>query len=371
MSKPADFKLLQGDQGAMVALTGDWTAEGMGDADRRLAELLHGARAITVDLNGMRRCDTAGAYAILKAVDGQETKREILAPPGTRRLLDLVAAAVEAEPTPTVRQHGLYDLFVRVGQGVFNIFGEVVETFAFIGRLTMSVLRGMARPSKVRWAPIFAQCERAGLDALPIVATGTAFIGAVVALIGINTLRDFGATVFVVETIGIAVLREFGIVITAVLIAGRSASAFAAEIGAMKMRQEIDAMQVMGVDPFDALVLPRFIALLLMMPLLTFVADLSGMVGGMLVTWNILDLSPTFFMQRIVDNVGATHFWVGISKAPIMAAVIAGIGSRQGMEVGGDVISLGQRVTSAVVQAIFTIIVIDAVFAVLYMKLDV
>ena len=371
MSKPADFKLQQGETGATVVLTGDWTAEGMGDADNRLAGILDGSKAISIDLMTMGRCDTAGAFAILRAVEGCASGGEIVAKPETRRLLDLVAAAVEAEPTPTVREIGIYNLLVRVGQGVFNIINEVVETFAFIGRLTMSGLRGVARPSKVRWAPIFAQCERAGLDALPIVATGTAFIGAVVALIGINTLTDFGATVFVVETIGIAVLREFGIVITAVLIAGRSASAFAAEIGAMKMRQEIDAMQVMGVDPFDALVLPRFIALLMMMPLLTFVADLSGMVGGMLVTWSLLDLSPTFFMQRIVDNVGATHFWVGISKAPIMAAVIAGIGSRQGMEVGGDVISLGQRVTSAVVQAIFTIIVIDAIFAVLYMKLDV
>jgi len=371
MSKPADFKLQQGETGAAVVLAGDWTAEGMGDADNRLAGILDGSKAISIDLMTMGRCDTAGAYAILRAVEGCASGGAVVAKPETRRLLDLVAAAVEAEPTPTVREIGIYNLLVRVGQGVFNIFNEVIETFAFIGRLTMSGLRGIARPSKVRWAPIFAQCERAGLDALPIVATGTAFIGAVVALIGINTLTDFGATVFVVETIGIAVLREFGIVITAVLIAGRSASAFAAEIGAMKMRQEIDAMQVMGVDPFDALVLPRFIALLMMMPLLTFVADLSGMVGGMLVTWSLLDLSPTFFMQRIVDNVGATHFWVGISKAPIMAAVIAGIGSRQGMEVGGDVISLGQRVTSAVVQAIFTIIVIDAIFAVLYMKLDV
>ncbi|MDO8295840.1 MAG: MlaE family lipid ABC transporter permease subunit [Caulobacter sp.] len=371
MSKPASFKLHQGEHGATVVLTGDWTAETMDDADDRLAGILDGAKALTADLRSMGRCDTAGAYAILRAAEGQATAGEVIARPETRRLLDLVAAAIEAEPSPSTQQRGVYDLLVRVGKGVFHIFQEVVETFAFIGRLTMSLLRGVARPSRVRWAPIFAQCERAGLDALPIVATGTAFIGAVVALIGINTLRDFGATVFVVETIGIAVLREFGIVITAVLIAGRSASAFAAEIGAMKMRQEIDAMQVMGVDPFDALVLPRFVALLLMMPLLTFVADLSGLAGGMIVTWNILDLSPTFFLQRIVDNVGATHFWVGISKAPIMAAVIAGIGSRQGMEVGGDVISLGQRVTSAVVQAIFTIIVIDAVFAVLYMKLDV
>lgn len=371
MSKPADFKLQQGDHGATVVLVGDWTAETMADADNRLAGILDGAKALTIDLQSIGRCDTAGAYAILRAAEGQAAASGVIARAETRRLLELVAAAVEAEPTPSVPQRGLFDLLVRVGKGVINIGQEIVETFAFIGRLTMSVLRGLARPSRMRWAPIFAQCERAGLDALPIVATGTAFIGAVVALIGINTLRDFGATVFVVETIGIAVLREFGIVITAVLIAGRSASAFAAEIGAMKMRQEIDAMQVMGVDPFDALVLPRFVALLLMMPLLTFVADLAGLAGGMIVAWNILDLSPTFFLQRIVDNVGADHFWVGVSKAPIMAAVIAGIGARQGMEVGGDVISLGQRVTSAVVQAIFTIIVIDAVFAVLYMKLDV
>lgn len=371
MSKPAEFKLQQGETGATVFFTGDWTAESTGHADDRLADVLDGLANITLDLMKIGRCDTAGAHSILKATARLTSEAKILARPETRRLLDLVGDAVKAEPTPVTPQRGAYDLFVRIGQGVFNVIHEAGETFAFIGRLTMSGLRGVANPSRVRWAPIFAQCERAGLDALPIVATGTAFIGAVVALIGINTLSEFGATVFVVETIGIAVLREFGIVITAVLIAGRSASAFAAEIGAMKMRQEIDAMQVMGVDPFDALVLPRFVALLLMMPLLTFVADISGMVGGMLVTWGLLDLSPTFFLQRILDNVGATHFWVGISKAPIMAAVIAGIGSRQGMEVGGDVISLGQRVTSAVVQAIFTIIVIDAIFAILYMKLDV
>lgn len=371
MSKPADFKLQQGEHGATVTLTGDWTAETMGDADNRLAGILDGSKTVSLDINHVGRCDTAGAYAILRAAEGQAVPGHVLARPETRRLLELVAAAVEAEPTPVHPRRGLFDLLVRVGKGVIDVFKEAGETFAFIGRLTMSALRGLSNPARLRWAPTFAQCERAGLDALPIVAIGNGFIGAVVALIGINTLTDFGATVFVVETIGISVLREFGIVITAVLIAGRSASAFAAEIGAMKMRQEIDAMQVMGVDPFDALVLPRFLALLVMMPLLTFVADLAGLVGGMLITWNMLDLSPTFFMQRVADNVGATHFWVGISKAPIMAAVIAGIGARQGMEVGGDVISLGQRVTAAVVQAIFTIIVIDAVFAVIYMELDV
>jgi phospholipid/cholesterol/gamma-HCH transport system permease protein len=139
----------------------------------------------------------------------------------------------------------------------------------------------------------------------------------------------------------------------------------------MKMNQEIDAMRVLGVDPFEALVLPRFMALLFTIPLLTFVAAIAGLAGGMVVTWGVLGLSPDFFLARMLDNVGITHFWVGMSKAPVMALVIAGIGCRQGLEVAGDVESLGRRVTAAVVHAIFSIIFIDAVFALLYMELDV
>jgi len=226
-------------------------------------------------------------------------------------------------------------------------------------------------PRRIRWPALVALVERAGLDAIPIVALTSFFIGAVIALLGINQLRQFGAEVFSVELIGIAVLREFGIVITAVLLAGRSASAFAAELGSMKMNQEIDAMQVLGVDPFEALVFPRFGALLISIPLLTFVAVLAGLFGGLVVTWNVLGLGPAFFLQRIVDNVGIENFWVGLSKAPVMAAVIAGIGCRQGLEVGNDVESLGRRVTAAVVHAIFAIIMIDAAFALVYMELNI
>jgi phospholipid/cholesterol/gamma-HCH transport system permease protein len=218
---------------------------------------------------------------------------------------------------------------------------------------------------------VFSLAERAGLDAMPIVATTTFFIGAVIGMVGANMLSKFGAQVFAVELIGISVLREFNILITALLLAGRSASSFAAEIGSMKMNQEIDAMQVLGVDPFDALVFPRFAALLLTIPLLTFVATLAGLGGGLAVSWSVLGLSPVAFFQRLLDNVGVTNFWVGMSKAPVMAVVIAGIGCRQGLEVGGDVESLGRRVTSAVVQAIFAAILIDAVFALIYMKLDI
>jgi phospholipid/cholesterol/gamma-HCH transport system permease protein len=371
MARPANFTLQQGEHGATAVLVGDWTAETLEDAGKRLGETLDGSKAVNLDLRQIGRCDTAGAYAIIRAADGRDSAGRLMARPETERLLDLVGEAVQAEPSP-VRQHrGFYDLLVRIGRGVVNLGIDLYETLIFIGHLLTSAGRAIIRPQKFRWAPFVSLCERAGLDAIPIVATTTFFIGAVVALLGINSLRAFAAEVLVVEATGISILREFGIVITAVLLAGRSSSAFAAEIGSMKMNQEIDAMRVIGVDPFDALVLPRFLALLVTMPLLTFIADLAGLVGGVMVTWGILDLSPTFFWQRIVDNVGATHFWVGISKAPVMAIVIAGIGCRQGMEVEGDVESLGRRVTSAVVQAIFAIILLDALFALLYMELDI
>jgi phospholipid/cholesterol/gamma-HCH transport system permease protein len=262
-------------------------------------------------------------------------------------------------------------MFERLGRGVVDVGVSFWDTMAFNGRLIVVTMRLIANPGRMRWAPCISLAERAGLDALPIVATTSFFIGAVVGLIGANQLTKFGAQPFAVELIGIAVLREFGIVITAVLLAGRSASSFAAEIGAMKMNQEIDAMQVLGVDPFEALVLPRFLALLFTIPLLTFVAVITGLAGGIMVTWLALDLSPAFFIQRLSENVGVRQFWIGMSKAPVLAIVIAAIGCRQGMEVGGDVESLGRRVTSAVVHAIFSIILLDAVFALIYMELDI
>src|ERR1043165_7667673 len=302
--------------------------------------------------------DTAGAFAVIRAVGPDFDLGQVEARPESKRLLELVDNAVHVEPVVRPQPRGFHEMTIRIGRGVVDLGVEFLSTMGFLGRLLVvsvtALINLVLNPRKIRWAPIFTQMERAGLDAIPIVALTTFFIGAVVALLGVNTLRQFGAEVFTVELIGVAVLREFNIVITAVLLAGRSASAFAAELGSMKMQQEIDAMRVMGVDPFEALVLPRFVALLITIPLLTFVATLAGLLGGLVVTWSVLGLGPTFFLQRIVDNVGATHFLVGLSKAPVMAGVVAGIGCRQGLEVGNDVQSLGQRVTAAVVHAIFS-----------------
>jgi phospholipid/cholesterol/gamma-HCH transport system permease protein len=375
MEKPAKFSVRSATDSPTVALSGDWTANTLGDAPAGLSVALRDTGGMVIDLSRVRRLDTAGAYALLRAVGGDFDKGRVKARPESLRLLELVGAAMSAPPAANTERKGFHELTVRIGKGVVDLGLEFLKTMAFFGHLLVVTGRIavnlFTHPKRVRWAAIVSLMERAGLDAIPIVAITSFFIGAVVGLLGANMLRQFGAEVFAVELIGIAVLREFNIIITAILLAGRSASAFAAEIGSMKMNQEIDAMQVLGIDPFEALVFPRFAALLITIPLLTFVATLAGLFGGMVVVWTVLDLGPAFFLQRIVDNVGATHFLVGLCKAPVMAAVIAGIGCRQGLEVGNDVESLGRRVTAAVVHAIFAIIMIDAGFALMFMELDI
>ncbi len=367
----ADFRLERAADRLRLVASGDWTGQGLGGIGARLDAAMTKDAAVQIDLSGVGRLDTVGALVLARALGPDAIPERLIGRPETLRLVGLVLEARSArKETAEHLPRPFRDMMVRLGRGHYGVLDDVIATLTFNGRLLVSAVRALAQPQKIRWAACFSLIERAGLDALPIVAITTFFIGAVLALLGANMLAKFGAQVFVVELIGIAVLREFNVIITSVLLAGRSASSFAAEIGAMKMSQEIDAMKVLGIDPFDALVLPRFFALLFAMPILTFVATLSGLFGGMLVTWVVLDLGPAFFFQRIVENVGATHFWIGMSKAPVMAGVIAAIGCRQGMEVGGDVESLGRRVTSAVVQSIFSIILIDAVFALIYMQLD-
>jgi phospholipid/cholesterol/gamma-HCH transport system permease protein len=371
MERPADFSLSQTEAGRVAVCVGDWTAVRMEGANDRLSAALRGAANVTFDLTHIGRCDTAGAHELLKAANATSGESRFVARPEVNRLLELVRSARLAEPTVVRRQHSVYQLFERIGHGVVHLGLEAFDTMVFFGHLITAVGRAIANPRRIRWAACFSLAERAGLDAIPIVTVTTFFIGAVVGLLGANMLTTFGAQVYVVELIGVAVLREFNVLITALLLAGRSASAFAAEIGAMKMNQEIDAMEVLGVDPFDALVFPRFFALFFTIPILVFAATIAGLAGGLVVAWSQLGLGPVFFFQQMLDNVGPTHFWVGMSKGPVLAVIIAGIGCRQGMEVGGDVESLGRRVTAAVVHAIFATILIDAIFAVIYMKLNI
>ena len=371
MDQPAGFTIEERASGPVAVLHGEWTSAGLRNIQRDLRAAVAARPGLTLDIRGIGACDTAGAFALLRSgapipADQLEARPEIA------RLLELVRrASRESPPRKPHTPASAMDLLDRVGRGVVEVGYDFWHTMGFNGRLTVVLLRSLADPRRIRWAPFISLAERAGLDALPIVAVTSFFIGAVIAFIGADLLANFSLQVFTVELVGVSELREFGVVITAVLLAGRSASSFAAEIGAMKMNQEIDAMQVMGVDPFEALVMPRFLALLFTIPLLTFVAVLAGLFGGMLVAWWQLDLSPVFFVQRLSETVQIKQFWIGMSKAPVLAIVIAAIGCRQGMEVGGDVESLGRRVTAAVVHAIFSIILLDALFAMIYTELKI
>jgi len=277
---------------------------------------------------------------------------------------------VRCDPEPDI-DRSLIAIMARIGAGTHGVWRETVESFAFFGRTVLTALVVAPIPTRWRVTSMVALMESVGVNALPIIAVLSLFIGAVVAFMGANLLEVFGFSIFTVDLVGIAVLREFAVLITAILLAGRSASAFTASIGSMKMQQEVDAMKVMGLDPYEVLVLPRLVACVVMAPLLTLAAMLSGLFGGMLVSWAALDISPAQFIVRLQDSVPIQHLFVGLSKAPVFGLIIAIIGCRHGLKVGGDVESLGSSVTTAVVQAIFAVILIDALFAMLYLELDI
>ena len=366
----ADFQIEDGGPELTLRLTGDWTATELGRISRRLDDELSERCVDAVDLSELGRFDTAGALAIVQASNCVLPPSAWTQRPEAGRTYAMVEKLERESAGPPRRSPGWVRTFGKVGRGVHDILDEATLSMAFLGRLVVAVGSAL-RPGRIRWAAWFSQGERAGLDAIPIVATTNFFIGAVIAFLGANLLTQFGAGVFTVQLVAVATLRELAVLITAILLAGRSSSSFAAEIGSMRMNQEVDAMQVMGVNPFQALVIPRLAAMVLMMPLLTFIGMVAGMLGGMLVTWGQLAYGPSFFIQRISEdpNMG-THLMVGMIKAPVFAVVIAAIGCRQGMAVAGDVESLGRRVTAAVVQAIFAIIFLDAVFAMIFLELN-
>tara|TARA_R110000787_G_scaffold71313_2_gene158808 strand:- start:789 stop:1904 length:1116 start_codon:yes stop_codon:yes gene_type:complete len=367
----ADFQIEHGEAGLVLRLSGDWTTAGLGRASRRLEAALKAQTPTRLELDEMGRFDTAGALSIVKATGSLLPASVWAARPEAGRIYAMVERLERESVEPRKRADGFTRAFAKVGRGVEDIGHEAVMSLAFLGRLMVATGAALASPGRIRWPAWVSQAERAGLDALPIIATTNFFVGAVIAFLGADLLTQFGAGVFTVQLIGVSVLREFAVVITAILLAGRSASSFAAEIGSMRMNQEVDAMQVMGVNPFQALVIPRLAAMLVMLPILTFVGMIAGLFGGMLVTWAQLDLGPAFFIQRIADtpDIG-THMGVAMIKAPVFAIVVAAIGCRQGMSVEGDVESLGRRVTAAVVQAIFAIILLDAVFALIFLELN-
>jgi phospholipid/cholesterol/gamma-HCH transport system permease protein len=369
------FQVESAPDGRQVLLVaGDWTVWTVATVEEKLRTTKVSSNAI-LDVSELERIDTSGAYLIDRAfgaLEGVDDPIEMRGDhPTIERLMGKVRKASPAAPPDPISPPGFIALLDRAGRGAVNAWQELLGILSFVGETMATLARLAVNPRRIRVRSVVAIMEEVGLDALPIVCFLSFFIGLVIAFIGANLLAMFNASVFTVELVGIGMMREFGAVLTAILLAGRTDSAFTAQIGAMKMRQEIDAMRTIGLDPMEALVAPRLIALLIMTPLLTFAATIAGIGGGMMAAWGAMDISPAMFITRFQEVIVPMNFWVGMIKAPVFALVIAMVGCRQGMLVEEDVVSLGRRTTSAVVQAIFLVIAIDALFAILYYQLNI
>ena len=385
VSRPA--YTLQLEEGQLIVRpTGRWNINTVGDVDEALkAELLelgYGPMAsqdtglsvdkVVFDFDDLTRIDTAGAFVLARAIgcrDGYCRNWSMANAKKGEAILMQTAAEATLGLVPPVSQPW-YSPLTRLGRAFMNALEEAYNTIVFFGVFVVMVIKVMLSPHRIRWKSVISQIEKVGFDALPIVALLSFFVGSVIAFMGVDLLELMGAKVFVVDLVGIAVLREFGVLITAILLAGRSNSAFTAQIGSMKMRQEIDAMTVIGLDTYETLVAPRALACLIVAPILTFVAMMAGLLGGILVSWS-QGISPNLFFTRMTEIVHINHFWVGIGKAPVYGLAIAIIGCRHGLAVEGSVESLGARTTTSVVQAIFTVIMLDAMFALLFLHLGV
>jgi len=375
LASTANYELEMRAETLIVRPTGRWNIQQAEYLDGRLAgdvaEMTY--RYVDYDMAHLEDLDTAGAYLLARAirygVKPAESWDVVSQDPGHKTLMRAATSAVLGQEAEPPRQW--YDTFTKLGKATVRFCDETVATLAFIGQFFVVLLKVIVSPKKLRWKAIVNLIESVGFDAAPIVMVLSFFIGAVIAYMGANLLAAFGASVFMVDLVGFAVLRELAVIITAILLAGRSDSAFTASIGSMKMRQEIDAMKVMGLDTFEVLVIPRAIACVIAMPILTFLAMMSGLAGGLLVAWTTADISPILFFNRLNTAVGVENLWVGLVKTPLFGLIIAVIGCRQGLAVTGSVESLGQRTTTSVVQAIFAVIFVNAMFAILFYQMGI
>jgi phospholipid/cholesterol/gamma-HCH transport system permease protein len=365
------FAKLSREHGAL-ALSGDWTVASLKQIDSDLAAAMpHRPSAkgkpFDLDLGGLGALDTAGAWRLLGLINDLSdagwnvTLRRIR--DSHRKLLREIHARRFGDVPPPVRP-GLLEMLGDAVRTATSSLRDAAGLMTFLGASTAVFLRLLAKPWRFRAVSFIHHLEHAGLRAIPIVSLICFLIGAVIMQQSIVQLRAFGAETFSVNMLGVLALREVGILLVSIIVAGRSASAFTAEIGTMKMREEIDAMRTMGIDPMETLVMPRLLALLVAMPLLVFWGDLMCLAGGAFMAWAYLGYDMEVFAQRLHDAINLRHFLVGIVKAPFAALIIALVGCLEGLRVQGSAESLGLQVTRAVVKAIFLVIVMDAVFAI-------
>jgi phospholipid/cholesterol/gamma-HCH transport system permease protein len=364
-----------------LGLTGEWGIREV-EADRaQLAAIdLAAVREVKVSTRGIDSLELSGAWALREFLQRARTAGVTVSfegtPPDQLRLLDEtlrepeagIAAAPSAAPSV---ERADRRLLYGIGRYAVRAWHDLFDGLAFFGRTCRTFLVGFKSLRHLRPISIARHVYDTGITAIPIVSLIAFLISVIIAYMSAQQLRGLGVDIYVVDLVTIGVLRELGVLLTSIIVAGRTASSFAAELGSMKLNEEVDALIASGVDPFEVLVVPRLVGLVIALPLLTIIADLVGLAGGAVLCHYLLDMPLTQFINRANEAIAPTTFWVGIIKAPVFALLIGLAGCRHGMQVRGSARVLGHEVTVAVVQAIFLVILADALFAVFFMKLDI
>ena len=379
-SAPAEFLAEKN----VLRLRGDWTLPHYARLEALVTQLAprlqaSTAASATIDAAELGALDTAGAQ-LLQQLLGEAGLQALLSEqsplPAERRALlqAVVQALAQTTPPPAPKRasvaSAMADSLEATGRLTVSGWRHALSLLGFVGLVLENMARVALRPGRWRITSWVANLDQTTLRAVPIVLLMNFMVGAVIAFLGATVLRSFGASIFTVNLVAFAFLREFGVLLAAILVAGRTASAFAAQIGSMRANEEVDAVRVQGLNPIEMLVIPRILALLVGLPILTFVAVLAGLFGGMVVCAAALDISMPQFLAIVQEQIPLRHFYLGLGKAPIMAFMIGVIGCSEGFKVSGSAQSVGEHTTSAVVQSIFTVILIDAMAALFFMEMD-
>lgn len=372
MSSAPTFKYVEQGGASVLEAAGNWTVFSLRSLGRRHRHW-HRTKVSTprrrpqlIDITRVDHLDTAGVLELLHLAGGGHDADVRAREESQADLFRVVQShGVETPPEPYVDwlSHWLAD----VGHGVIHIYRQIIALCAFFGESLVVAAGALTQPKRFRPAAIVRQMYDVWVKALVIVGVLCFLIGVVIAYQGVQQLRQFGAETFTVEAVGIGIFRELGVLLTAIIVAGRSGSAFTAQIGTMQVNQEVDAMRAMGLNPIEWLVLPRILALVISMPLLVFWGDMAGLLGGAVACTVYLDFTFVQFFARLRDTVGIWHFYTGMIKAPVFGMIIAAIGCFEGLQVRGSAESVGQLTTRSVVESIFFVIVLDAVFSIIFL----
>ncbi len=357
--------------GIQVRISGDWIMANAAELEAELDGLLESHGAVTFQPDNLGQLDLTGAWLLRRMVDklnAQGRSARLLGFDSSHFHFLETLPEQSTEALPLLR--GYRALLYAIGQHAIHGKEQIRYNLGFFGHVVSSFLRILPRPRHWRVTDIYHHVFNAGLQAIPIVTLIAFLISIVLAYQGAHQLSRFGAKIFTVDLVVITLLREMGALLTAIIVAGRSSSAFAAQIGFMKINQEVDALKTMGFDPYEILVLPRIIALIIALPLLTLLADITGLIGASLLSVYMLDLSLQQFYNRAFETIHLKTFLVGMIKAPFFAFIIGYVGTMRGMKVSGSASSVGLETTNAVVQAIFFVILVDALFSVIFSWLD-